>query len=239
MSCDRTGTLLHAYFDNELDTAAAAEFERHLEQCPECAGQLDSLQTLRSSILGAQLYHTAPVSLRRRLAPARAPWRWVAIAAALLLCALAGWQIASVRPASDAGAVLATELVDAHLRSLQPGHLTDVLSSDQHTVKPWFAGRLDFSPPVRDFAVAGFPLEGGRLEVVQGRTSAALVYGRRKHIVSVFIWPSGHEPAKSPGSGSRNGYQWASWRQGGMQFFAVSDASLADLTDLQHLFAAE
>jgi anti-sigma factor RsiW len=234
MSCHRTGSLLHAYFDNELDANAAAEFERHLEECAECVEQLDSLQTLRSSLAGAQLYHTAPPSLRRKVRPAQTPWRWIAIAAVIALCVFSGWQ--ATLGTRQTG--LATELVDAHLRSLQPGHLTDVVSSDQHTVKPWFAGKLDFSPPVRDFAAEGFPLEGGRLEVVQGRASAALIYGRRKHIVSVFIWPT-RESANSARSGALQGYQWVRWSAGGMEFFAVSDASAADLVDFQRLFSTK
>jgi anti-sigma factor RsiW len=237
MSCDRTGTPLHAYFDNELDAIAAAEYERHLEECPECVEQLDSLQTLRASLAGAKLYYKAPTSLRRKLVPAQPTWRWVAIAAALVLCVFTGWQVASLRPAPNAEMALAAELVDAHLRSLQPGHLTDIVSSDQHTVKPWFAGKLDFSPPVRDFAAEGFPLEGGRLEVIQGRASAALVYGRRKHLVSVFIWPSTGNDA-APRSGSVQGYQWLDWREGGMEFWAISDASAAELIKL-HDFLAE
>ena len=234
MSCNRTETLLHAYFDNELDPGGAAEFERHLEQCPECVDALDALHRLRSSIGAAQLYQKAPGSLRRKVLPARTPWRWLAAAAALLLCVYTGWQIASSH--RDDQTVLAEELVDAHLRSLQPGHLTDVVSSDQHTVKPWFAGKLDFSPPVRDFAADGFPLQGGRLEVVRGRASAALVYGRRKHLVSVFIWPMAAK-ATDPRSGSLQGYQWVEWRHAGMEFCTVSDASRSELETLQALLA--
>jgi anti-sigma factor RsiW len=141
-------------------------------------------------------------------------------------------------------------VIDAHLRSLQPGHLTDVISTDQHTVKPWFDGKLDFAPPVRDFADQGFPLQGGRLDVVNNRTVAALVYGRRKHFVNVFIWPvsaaangndkslaneASNEKDATPESGSRQGYQWIEWRKNGMDFYAVSDTAPADLQELQRL----
>jgi anti-sigma factor RsiW len=247
MSCDRADTVLHAYFDNELDALDAAEFERHIEHCAECAGALAALKDLRTSMNSAQLYEKAPASLRKRLladvaparpieiAPARATWRWLAIAASVLLCISVGWQIVSVQRGEESNAVLAAELVDAHLRSLQPGHLSDVVSTDQHTVKPWFDGKLDFAPPVRDFAEQGFPLQGGRLDVVHGRAIAALVYGRRKHLVNVFIWPTIERDA-SPRTGSRQGYQWIDWRKGGMEFCAVSDTAPSDLEQLQRLF---
>jgi anti-sigma factor RsiW len=248
MSCNRADTVLPAYFDNELDAPGAAEFERHLEQCSECADGLEALRSLRNSMSRAQLYEKAPVIFRRKILadlgsakpvvirPARTPRRWLAVAAAFLLFVLAGWQFISVHRGDNAESVLAAEVVDAHLRSLQPGHLTDVISTDQHTVKPWFDGKLDFSPPVRDFADQGFPLQGGRLDVVHGRTVAALVYGRRKHLVSVFIWPTSEKDAAAQ-SGSEQGYQWVIWRKGGMEFSAVSDTSTADLEQFQRLLA--
>jgi len=247
MSCDRTNSALHAYFDNELDPLGAAEFERHLTECAECAEMLASLQSLRSSIRTAQIYENAPQALQKKahehldvstsvsIRSARTPWRGLALAAAVLLFAVAGWHILSLRQEAGRESALADELIDAHLRSLEPGHLADVLSSDQHTVKPWFEGKLDFAPPVKDFTDLGFPLKGGRLDVVQGRTIAALVYGRQKHIVSVFIWPT-TEPDAAPHSDSHQGYQSLEWRKGGMEFWAVSDTALSDLQQLQQLF---
>jgi anti-sigma factor RsiW len=247
MSCDRADTVVHGYFDNELDALGAAEFERHLDRCSECAEAFESLESLRSSMNLAQLYEKTPASLRKKvladlrsasrvsIAPARTPWRWLAVAAAFLLFAYTGRQVSSIHRGDNSETVLAAEVVDAHLRSLQPGHLTDVVSSDQHTVKPWFDGKLDFSPPVRDFAEQGFPLQGGRLDVVHSHAIAALVYGRRKHLVNIFIWPTTEKDA-SPRSGSRQGYQWIDWRKGGMEFWAVSDAALSDLEQLQRLF---
>jgi anti-sigma factor RsiW len=247
MSCDRTGTGLHGYFDNELDALSAAEFERHLKQCSECADALEALKSLRSSMNLAQLYEKTPATFRRKvlahlrsasrvsIVSARTPWRWLAIAAAFLLFAYTGWQVVPGHRGENYETLLAAEVVDAHLRSLQPGHLTDVVSSDKHTVKPWFDGRLDFSPEVRDFADQGFPLQGGRLDVVHGRAIAALVYSRRKHLVNIFIWPTAEQDA-SPRSGSRQGYQWIGWRKGGMEFCVVSDAAPSDLQQLQRLF---
>jgi anti-sigma factor RsiW len=244
MPCDRADTVLHGYFDSELDVLGAAEFERHLEECSDCVNALEALESLRSSINLAQLYEKAPAPFRKKILagigsarpvavfPARTVWRWLAVAAAFLLVSYTGWQVASVHRGDNKETVLDAEVVDAHLRSLQPGHLTDVVSSDQHTVKPWFDGKLDFSPPVRDFADQGFPLQGGCLDVVHGRTTAALVYGRCKHLVNVFIWPTSEQDA-SPNAGSRQGYQWIVGRKGGMQFYAVSETAPSDLELLQ------
>jgi anti-sigma factor RsiW len=251
MSCERTDTVLHGYFDNELDALGAAEFERHLQECSDCVAELDALKALRSSINIPRFYQKMPDAFRKKVladlnvktraqtpVPISSPRRnvqWLAIAAALILLAYTGWKILPLQRDND-NALLASEVVDAHLRSLQPGHLTDVISTDQHTVKPWFDGKLDFAPPVRDFAEQGYPLQGGRLDVVENRAVAALVYGRRKHLVNVFIWPAAGKDA-SPRSGSLNGYNWIDWRKQGMEFYAVSDAAPADLEQLQKLFA--
>ena len=246
MSCEHAQAVLHGYLDGELVAARASEFERHLESCPDCLSALEAQETLRSALQRAQLYATAPVALRRKIranlpAAPRAkfgfrllPVRWLAAAAAFLLVASVGWRLLPSR--NQEGEYQAAEMVDAHLRSLQANHLTDVASTDQHTVKPWFDGKLDFAPPVRDFASDGFPLQGGRLDVLRGRAIAALVYGRRKHVVNVFVWPTS-EPDDSPRSGSKLGYQWVDWRKGGMEFCAVSDTSAADLDQLQRLMS--
>jgi anti-sigma factor RsiW len=249
MICDRAGAVVHGYFDNELDAVGAAEFELHLEQCSECAYALEDLESLHSSIGLAQLYERAPATLRTKILaslgpplpvaafPSRTVWRWLAIAAAILLATYASWRVTSLGHSGNDDAVLAAEIVDAHLRSLQPGHLTDVISTDRHTVKPWFDGKLDFSPPVQDFGDQGFPLQGGRIDVVHGRSVAALVYVRRKHFVNVFIWPT-DEKDRGPSSGSQQGYQWLEWRKGGMEFCAVSDAAASALEQLQRLITS-
>jgi len=248
VSCNRVATVLHGYFDSELDVLSAAEFEGHLEQCLDCINALEALESLRSSMNIAQLYERAPAPFRRKvlarlgsggpvvILAARRPWRWLAVAAAFLLVAYSGWRVIPVHRGGNYETVLAAEIVDAHLRSLQPGHLTDVVSTDQHTVKPWFDGKLDFSPPARDFTDQGFPLQGGRIDVVHGRSVAALVYARRKHFVNVFVWPTDEKDA-APRSGSQQGYQWIDWRKGGMEFCAVSDAAPSALEQLQKLFA--
>ena len=249
MICDRAGAVVHGYFDNELDAVGAAEFELHLEQCPECVDALEDLESLHASIGLAQLYERAPATLRKKILaslgparpvavfPSRTVWRWLAVAAAILLATYASWRVTSLGHSGSYDTVLAAEIVDAHLRSLQPGHLTDVVSTDQHTVKPWFDGKLDFSPPVQDFGDQGFPLQGGRIDVVHGRSVAALVYARRKHFVNVFIWPT-DEKDRAPSSGSQQGYQWLEWRKGGLEFCAVSDAAPSALEQLHSLLTS-
>ena len=163
-------------------------------------------------------------------------WRWLAAAAAILLVAGISWRLLP-RLRSDSSSTtiaMATEIVDAHIRSLQPGHLADVQSTDQHTVKPWFDGKIAFAPPVRDLAEQGFPLIGGRLDVLEGQTVAALVYARRKHYINVFVWPE-RDGEDEQYTGAKNGYQWISWRQGGMRLCAVSDVSRDDLAALKEL----
>jgi anti-sigma factor RsiW len=248
MSCSRSTTILHGYFDNELDVLGAADFERHLEQCSNCVSALETLESMRSSLNVAQLYEKAPAELRKKIlarigsprpatvSPNRAVWQWLAVAAALVMVTYTSLRVVSPHHADNYETVLAAEIIDAHLRSLQPGHLIDVMSTDQHTVKPWFDGKLDFSPPVQDFADQGFPLQGGRVDVVHGRSVAALVYGRRKHFVNVFIWPT-NEKDSGPRSGSQQGYQWTQWRKGGMEFCAVSDAAPSALEQLRSLLA--
>jgi len=244
VTCEYSAAPLHAYFDGELDSTATAAFEHHLESCAACAKSLAELETLRASLQKANLYERAPEGFKqavRSQLPAAAParmagggvYRWLAIAAGLLLAAAMGWQFSRWESPSQQQVMVAAAL-DAHIRSLQPGHLVDVQSTDQHTVKPWFDGKLDFSPPVRDFASDGFPLTGGRLDVVNGRAVAALVYGRRKHVVTVFVWPHRDEVAWGA-SGSRQGYSWRAWEQQGFDFYAVSDSAPADLQQLQQL----
>jgi len=247
--CDQSQNQLHGYLDGELDALSAANFEKHLETCHDCKQTLAAEQSLHRSIQQAGLYERAPESLRRKLlgepqqqlpavrpfpAPRIMPWRWLAVAAALLLAVLMGWQQLQKPRGLTEAQVMAASLVDAHLRSLQPGHLTDVESTDQHTVKPWFDGRIDFAPPVRDFANDGFPLLGGRLDVAGGKTVAALVYSRRKHVINVFVEKAQSE-YRWDGAGESQGYHWLAWQQNGFSFCAVSDVASADLEQLRNL----
>jgi mycothiol system anti-sigma-R factor len=249
--CEQIQNQLHGYFDGELDALSAANFEKHLETCPDCKATLAAEEALRQSIQQAALYERAPESLRNKLlakAPAPAvrsfpparisPLRWLAVAAVLLFTVFLGWRQIQLATSPSAAQLIAASFVDAHLRSLQPGHLTDVESTDQHTVKPWFDGRVDIAPPVRDFASDGFPLLGGRLDVAGGRTVAALVYARRKHVINVFVEKSQPENYWT-GAGESQGYHWLAWQKGGLSFCAVSDVAPTDLTQLKQLFAGQ
>jgi mycothiol system anti-sigma-R factor len=248
MSCDFSTTLLHAYLDGELDAVRAAEFERHLETCRECTATLGAAESLRSSLQRAQLYETAPAELRKKIrselkissaganTSSVAAWRWLAAAAAILLVTGMTWFAVSHFRSTGPESVTSAEVIDAHIRSLQAGHLTDVASTDQHTVKPWFDGKLDFIPPVKDFMDEGFPLIGGRLDVLGEHNVAALVYGRRKHFINVFVWPTKEADTPIHPPGSRQGYQWVHWRHQGMEFCAISDVSAKDLHELAQLF---
>jgi len=245
--CDFADSLLQSYFDRELSTASAAEFERHLQHCVHCPVELVDMDLLSERLQLAQLYEAAPTSLRKKIRANLRPvaaatamsqpllWHWLAAAAALLLLAIAGWRVSPVLRTDDYQAELAEEIVDAHVHSLQPGHLTGISSNDEQAVKGWFKGRLKFALPARDFANEGFALRGGRLDVVDERSVAVLVYARPEHQIDVFIWPT-RERDTSPRVGSRQGYQWIDWRKGKIEFCAVSNAPTSDLQQLQRLF---
>jgi mycothiol system anti-sigma-R factor len=258
VTCELTRSVLHGYLDGELDAARAADFEQHLLSCPQCVAELEEQENLRSAIQRAGLRERAPEKIRRNLqaaisgasttaepvktvTPFRAkpsirPTWWLTLAAAAVFVIVLGSRFLPNLTQGRGGDEMTAAVVDAHLRSLQPGHLEDVISTDQHTVKPWFDGRIDFAPPVNDFVSDGFPLQGGRLDVLRGKTVAVLVYGRRKHIINVFIWPT-NEQDTSPQQGSKLGYNWIDWRKGGMELVAISDVSAPDLTALQKLIA--
>jgi anti-sigma factor (TIGR02949 family) len=251
LSCDLAQTHLHAYLDGELDAAGSANFNQHLRSCPVCAAALGEEEILRRGLQQSRLYSRAPAGLKLRIEESLPGprlqksaglgllwWRWLAVSVALLLAAFLGWRQFSTSNRQVYDEIAVTAAVDAHLRSLQPGHLVDVQSTDQHTVKPWFDGKLDFAPPVRDFASEEFPLVGGRLDVIEGRTVAALVYGRRKHFINVFVQKSGRN-ASWNGSGETQGYHWSGWNKDGFTFCAVSDVSQTDLDRLKQLFLRE
>jgi anti-sigma factor RsiW len=240
--------LLDAYLDGELVASDAAELEQHLRSCPECTRQERRRRTLHDAVRGHLPRFPAPDALRTRVrAGARAAvvrkgraWRlpptWTALAAAasLALVAFGSRQLALRGAAADA---ITEQVLASHVRSLMPGHLTDVLSSDQHTVKPWFNGKLDFSPPVYDFAGAGFPLVGGRLEYVDGRPVAALAYSRRQHVINVFVWPAGQgrERTAGPRAATRQGYHLLHWVTPAYSYWVASDLGLAELSDFAAL----
>ncbi|PYO81838.1 MAG: anti-sigma factor [Gemmatimonadetes bacterium] len=235
---------LDAYLDGELAAVDARELEAHLAQCADCARFRDGRVALRAAIETRVPALRAPGALRDRVRAAlrataeprasRPTWRALALAASLAAVALGSWRLALWRAAGD---TLTDEVLTSHVRSLMPGHLTDVLSSDQHTVKPWFNGRLDFSPPVYDFAGRGYPLLGGRLDYLNGRTVAVLVYGRRQHVINVFLWPAARGATAGPAAATRQGYHLRHWTATGYAYWVVSDLGVPELTDFTGLLA--
>jgi anti-sigma factor RsiW len=246
--CDFADSLLQGYFDGELSAPTVAEFERHLQHCADCAVELVDLDLLSGRLQLAQLWEPAPASLRKKIrADLRTVSRtttasqsllWYRLAAvALLLVALVLWRVGPELRIDDYQVELAGEIVDAHVHSLQPGRLTDIGSNDEKAVKGWFDRKLKFALSVSNFADHGFVLQGGRVDVVEGRSVAVLVYARRGHLVNLFVWPT-RERDTSPRLGSRQGYQWIDWRKGKVEFCAVSDAAPQDLENLYQLLAA-
>lgn len=229
--------LLQAELDGELDAAAAAVLAEHRASCPVCRRNASAIMAARQALQHATYHRAGPELLRAaadRLGAARPqpgrrtsfPWRGLttfgagaALAAAILLTLL-----------PLGGPDIVAALVDDHVRALQPGHLLDVVSTNQHTVKPWFDGRLDFAPPVKDLAADGFPLVGGRLDYLQGRRVAVLVYSHGKHVIEVFVWPASSHLGV-PARAGRDGYNVAHWEANAMSFSAVSDVDPAALQE--------
>jgi anti-sigma factor RsiW len=256
VACEDKNPLLHAYSDGELDLVRSLEIEEHVKTCAACAEELRTQQALRNKIRSANLYHRAPDALRTQIMAAAAgaasgdrvvsPIRivrerpvleWLAVAAAILIALALGIRMIPGALNARSGDLVADELVASHIRSLQPGHLMDVVSTDQHTVKPWFDGKLDFAPPVRDFAAQGYPLLGGRLDYVGGRNVAALIYQLRKHYINVFVWPDDGRQANLPDSASRQGYNVICRSSGGMRLCGVTDANADDLREFMRLLS--
>ena len=241
MTCDDARRLLTAYVDAELDVAHNMDIEKHLETCPVCARIVENQERLHSAIQASDLSYEPPPALDARVnamlrgsvKPAARPrmvWPWIAAAAAILLALVFAGRLSVGRPQASE-TLIAQEVLDSHLRSLMPGHLTDVESSDRHTVKPWFDGKIDFAPPVVDFASDGFPLAGGRLDSISGRVVAALVYRRNKHLINVYIWPS-PAPDSPPAAATLQGYNLLHWTQGSFAWWMSSDLNADELGQL-------
>ena len=171
---------------------------------------------------------TSPRAERRLVLP-EIPWNWLALAAAIIVAAIIASSLLSQLRPSTSDQFLATQLIASHVRSLMADHLTDVASSDQHTVKPWLDTKLDFAPPVVDLSSEGFPLIGGRLDYLDNRPVAALVYGRRKHFINLFVWPAASDATQAPKTITREGYQLLHWADSDFNYWAVSDVNVNDL----------
>jgi anti-sigma factor RsiW len=247
MTCQETRQLVHGYLDGELDLVRNLEMEEHLQTCPACAQVLTNYRTLQGALRNDAFYFKAPNLLEARIRSSlggarsqspprrRKAWRWVAVAASIAVVFLLGWQLARMGSESSAKDLLAREIVSSHVRSLMATHLTDVSSSDQHTVKPWFTGQLDFSPPVKDLSKEDFDLVGGRLDYIGDRPVAALVYQRRKHFINLFIWPTSPDSATSPPVQTRQGYHLTQWNDGSLTYWAVSDLNEKELQEFVRL----
>jgi|SRR5579883_103031 len=228
MTCKETKTFMDGYLDRELDLVRSLELERHMHGCAACS----ELYKSRIALGTGSLRYQAPASLRKSVlakldgAGSKGRPRWIfggvggAIAAAAAIVAF----VLLVRPNSSN---VERAVVDSHIRSLMAGHLTDVVSTDQHTVKPWFAGRVDFSPQVQDFAAQGFPLVGGRIDYFDDHPVAVVVYQRNKHTINVFSWPS---PMNEPRRVLRDrGYNIIQFARDGTEFWVVSDLNAEEL----------
>ena len=245
MSCQQTHELIHGYLDGELDLVKSLEIEKHLEHCHACTQNYEALRSLQSRVSESSLRFEPPASLEKRLRaslrreektqPWIFRWRWAVAAAALLAAVVIIWSVAGFASRQSPDDVLAQEVVASHVRSLMADHLTDVPSSDRHTVKPWFDGKLDFSPTVKDLSPQGFPLNGGRLDYIGNRPVAALVYQRRQHSINVFVWPATQAPAATGKASERQGYNVIRWSNAGMTYWAVSDLNLAELQQFVQL----
>jgi anti-sigma factor RsiW len=247
MTCAETEILLHALLDGELDAGHARDVETHLEGCPRCAAQFRAHREMQQAMSAAQLRYTAPMSLRHRIEmtlpspPQRASSRrsvlkGFAMGAALSTAMAATLIVAVIRPDQDQRVL--GDVVSAHVRSLQGDHLTDVQTSDQHTVKPWFNGKVDIAPPVVDLTAQGFTLLGGRLDYIDGKAVASIVYRRRTHVINLFV----AQGAASKGHGTRletmQGFNIRRWSAQGLELFAISDINAEELQEFVEKFEA-
>lgn len=252
MTCDQAHQLLHAYLDDELDLATALQIEAHLPDCPRCRRELEAARAVGRAVAQPAIYYPASAELRERLERAiqsrmgessappherflkawwRRPMAFSGLAAAMLLIVC---SVMLFLPAHASRGQI-DDLVGSHVRSLEADHLMDVASTDQHTVKPWFAGKLEFSPPVIDLSAQGFPLVGGRLDYLDQKKVAALIYRRNKHVINLFIWP-GETTAEVD---ARQGFNLIRFECKGMVCWAVSDLNAAELQQFADLFKAQ
>jgi anti-sigma factor RsiW len=245
MTCEETEILLHALIDGELDAGHARELEDHIAGCPRCAAQLLSYRQMSKAVARADLRYTAPPELRRRIEASlpktqapnrRAVLRGFAMGSAVSAIAATG-LVAIVLRGDDEQRIM-SEVVSAHLRSLQAGHLTDVLSTDQHTVKPWFNGKLDVAPPVVDLTAQGFTLIGGRLDYVDTRPTGAIIYRRRSHVINLFVAQTASAQRHLAKPETIQGFNIRRWSERGLNYWAVSDLAADELAEFGEKFEA-
>lgn len=247
MTCDEARILLHALLDGELDAGHAREVEVHLASCPGCAAELAVQRKMQRLLSDTELRYTAPASLRSRIeASLRQPQREQPTRRSVLrgfamgsaVSALAASGVVAVVLRQDDQQRILSEVVSAHLRSLQAGHLIDVVSTDQHTVKPWFNGKLDVAPPVIDLTAQGFTLVGGRLDYIDARAIGAVVYKRRQHVINLFVSQTASTEHRPPKTQTMQGFNCRRWGNRGLNFWAVSDIGNDELTEFVDKFEA-
>jgi anti-sigma factor RsiW len=247
MNCEQTQALLPAHVDGELGIPESIALEQHLQSCPDCRAELASQQALRAAIQKHTPYFTAPMQLENRIRAALPSasaqlkekrlawwrtWSWPQLGAAFTSVAAIVLSVSLYVATPSATDLLAQDVVANHVRSLMVDHLSDVASSDQHTVKPWFNGKIDFAPTVQDLTAQGFPLVGGRLDYLDRHPVAALVYRHKKHVINVYIWPMDKPQTRAVKTLSLQGYHLAYWSKDGMMYWAVSDTSPKNLLGL-------
>jgi anti-sigma factor RsiW len=237
--CKDLQALIQGYADGELSLAESLEIEDHLRSCDACARSVENIRALRGAFKDSALYHEIPSGLERKIRnrlgarPSRALQRALACAAGFVV-AFGSFQLGS-RYGRNPQPSVAQEVVNEHVRSLQAQHLMDVASTDQHTVKPWFLGKIDFSPKVKDLKDQQFPLVGGRLDYLDGRAVAALVYKRNSHVINVFTWPE-TSGAEGPRPRAVQGFNLIEWSENGMAYWAISDLNAAELRQFVDLY---
>jgi anti-sigma factor RsiW len=248
MTCEEAKILLHALIDGELDAGHAREVEAHIATCPACAAELGAVRELKEAMAGAQLRYAAPPALRKRIEAALPPAQVQTRVAPSRRSVLRGFAMGSAASAIAATGLVAivlrnddeqrieSEVVSAHLRSLQAGHLTDVISTDQHTVKPWFNGKLDVAPPVIDLTAQGFTLIGGRLDYVDARAIGAIVYRRRQHVINLFVAQTANTESRRPKMETIQGFNIRRWSDRGLNYWAVSDLAADELAEFGEKF---
>lgn len=249
MTCDEAKVLLHALLDGELDAGHSRDVEAHIAGCPGCTAELAQFREMRRVMSGATLSFAASASLRSRI-DAMVPTPATRPAAPSRRSLLKGFAFGSALSAATAASVLFVvvrseddqrvlgDVVSAHLRSLQAEHLTDVLSTDQHTVKPWFNGKLAVAPPVADLTAQGFTLLGGRLDYIDGKPVAAIVYRRRVHVINLFVAQAGSLEHAAPRNEIVQGFNIRRWNEQGLRFIATSDINSEELAEFVAKFEA-
>ena len=252
MQCDRARRLVPQLVDGELNPLRRWLVGRHVAGCAACTGQLEELQAMQAALRNDLPYHRAPPALAARIgamlpredvpAPSRSSFRpaFAAFGGTGLAGALAGVLLTLVvlRGSGTPNDAMVQAVIDSAIRSRMADHLTDVLTSDQHTVKPWLSARLNVSPSVPELKAQGFPLVGGRLDYVDGHPAAAVVYRHAQHVINLFAWASPGRPDTGFHDESRQGFNVVRWRQGGITYYAVSDVEADQLALFASLVAA-